>query len=257
MWEPLSASLRARYPSLAGRHVVISGGASGIGAALAMAFAAQQARVTVLDIDDSAASALGERLPDLRYRHCDLTDIDSLRAALRALEREAPIDVLISNAADDRRQAFFEIEPADWDRSQAINLRAHFFAAQAAAHGMRERGRGTIINLGSVAWMRGNPAMSGYTTAKAGIHGLTRTLARELGPHGIRVNSLVPGAVVTDKQQRLWRTPEQDAEFLALQALGFRLLPDDIAAMAMFLAADDSRGCTAQAFVVDAGLTVH
>ncbi|NIC05657.1 SDR family oxidoreductase [Halomonas sp. DX6] len=257
MWAPLTRERRAHYPTLSGRHVVITGGASGIGAAMIEAFLAQGSQVSILDIDDEAARALQATLgksASLSYRHCDLTDIAVLRETLKDLEQGLPIDALINNAANDRRQAFDDIEPEDWDHSQATNLRHHFFAAQAVARGMRERGCGVILNLGSVSWMRGNPSMSGYTTAKAGIHGLTRTLARELGPHGIRVNSLVPGAVITEKQTRLWRTPEQDAEFLSQQSLKFRLEPDDISAMALFLAADDSRGMTAQSIVVDAGL---
>ena len=165
------------------------------------------------------------------------------------------IGVLINNAGKDDRQAFASIEPEDWRRLLSFNLDHQFFAAQAVAPGMAARGGGSIIMLGSVSWMRGRPGMAGYTTAKAAINGLTRTLARELGPTGVRVNCIVPGAILTDRQKALWLTPELDAEFISLQALKFRLTAEHVARMALFLGSDESGGCTGANFVVDGGLT--
>ena len=244
-----------RYASLAGRNVVITGGASGIGAEMVVAFASQGARVAFLDLDgdggNQTAAATGAA-----FHLCDLTDIPALRATIGVIEAEAgSIDVLVNNAGRDDRHALAEVEPDGWRRALAFNLDHQFFATQAVARGMAERGRGVVIMLGSVSWMRGRPNMVGYTTAKAAINGLTRTLARELGPSGIRVNCIVPGAIVTDRQLRLWTTPAQNQQFLDLQALKFRLDASHVARMALFLASDESAGCTGANFIVDAGLT--
>lgn len=244
-----------RYHSLRGRSVLITGGASGIGAELVSAFAAQQARVTFLDIDlergERHAQATGSR-----FLPCDLLDIDALRAAISRVEAEqGGIDVLVNNAGRDDRQGFADIEPADWRRMLALNVDHQFFASQAVAPGMSRSGRGSIILLGSVSWMRGRPGMAGYTTSKAAINGLTRTLARELGPAGIRVNCIVPGAILTERQRELWLTPQLDAQFIDLQALKFRLTPEHVARVALYLGSDESMGCTGANFVVDAGLT--
>jgi len=244
-----------RYHSLRGRSVLITGGASGIGEELVRAFAAQEAAVTFLDIDrergERHAQATGSRVV-----LCDLLDVDALRAAVARVEAEqGGIDVLVNNAGRDDRQSFADIEPADWRRMLALNVDHQFFASQAVAAGMASRGRGSIIMLGSVSWMRGRPGMAGYTTAKAAINGLTRTLARELGPAGIRVNCIVPGAISTERQRALWLTPQLDAEFVNLQALKFRLTPEHVARLALYLGSDESAGCTGANFVVDAGLT--
>ncbi|OBX35853.1 gluconate 5-dehydrogenase [Halomonas elongata] len=172
-------------------------------------------------------------------------------------EELGPIDVLINNAGLDDRHALEELTPEYWDNCQAINLRHHVFAIQAVLPAMKQRGEGSIINLGSISWMRGRPGMVGYTTAKAAINGLTRTLAQEIGGHGIRVNSLVPGAIRTERQERMWLTPELNQRFLDQQALKFRLEADDVARIALFLGSAESRGCTGQNFVVDAGLTLN
>jgi NAD(P)-dependent dehydrogenase (short-subunit alcohol dehydrogenase family) len=243
------------YRSLRGRSVLITGGASGIGAEMVRAFAAQEARVVFLDVDrehgEAHAQATGSG-----FLPCDLLDIEALRAAVAQVEAEqGGIDVLVNNAGRDDRQSFADIEPADWRRMLALNLDHHFFATQAAAAGMSRRGRGSIIMLGSVSWMRGRPGMAGYTSAKAAINGLTRTLARELGPAGVRVNCIVPGAILTERQRALWLTPERDAEFIDLQALKFRLTPEHVARMALYLGSDESVGCTGANFMVDAGLT--
>ncbi len=249
----------AHYPSLAGRSVFVSGGGSGIGAALVRAFVAQAARVAFIDIAAEPARALAAELgAAARVIECDVRDIAALQAALaQAHQAFGPVRVLLNNAARDDRHAIDTVTPARWDDCLAVNLRHHFFATQAVAPAMADAGGGSIINMGSVSWMRGRPGMAGYTASKAAINGLTRTLARELGGGNIRVNSIVPGAIVTERQTALWRTPEKDREFLALQALKFALDEDDIARMALFLAADDSRGCTGQNFVVDAGLTLN
>jgi NAD(P)-dependent dehydrogenase (short-subunit alcohol dehydrogenase family) len=246
-----------RYASLAGAGVLITGGASGIGAEEVRAFHAQGAHVTFLDIDDAAAGQLGSELPGVSYLHCDLTDIAALRAAVDASEAACPLAVLVNNAARDDRHDFFAVEPADWHRHLALNLDHQLFATQAAARHMRTRGSGTILLTGSVSWMRARPGLVAYTAAKAAINGMTRTIARELGPLGIRVNCIVPGAIRTARQAALWRTPESDAAFLELQALKFHLDGSHVAHMALFLASDQATGCTGQNFVVDAGVTLN
>jgi NAD(P)-dependent dehydrogenase (short-subunit alcohol dehydrogenase family) len=248
---------RARYPDLAGRGVFISGGATGIGAAFVAAFAAQGSRVTFVDVADASAQALVERLgPErLRYAHCDVRDIAALQFAVAAAESTfGPLRVLINNAARDDRHALADVTPDYWDASLAVNLRHHFFATQAVAPGMMRAGGGSIINLGSVSWMRGVAGFAAYSTSKAAINGLTRTLARELGVHNIRVNSIVPGAIVTERQKALWLTPEKEQAFLDAQCLKFRLSEEDVARTALFLASDEARGITGQNLIVDAGL---
>lgn len=249
----------ACYPSLAGRGVIVTGGASGIGAELVRAFTQQDARVGFIDIDWAAASTLVESLANSPhppiFANADVRDLPRFQEALGLLMNDlGPVHVLINNAANDQRMSFQNITPEYWDESQAVNLRHHVFASQQLARLMTLQQQGVILNLGSVSWQRGRTGFIGYSTAKAAIHGLTRCLARELGPSGIRVNSIMPGAVLTEKQARLWRTPEETEQFHRLQALPIDLTADDIAAMALFLAADDSRGVTGQNFIVDAGL---
>lgn len=245
----------ARYPDLAGRTVFVSGGASGIGAAFVRAFAAQDARVAFVDIDDAAGQALADALgEDVRYVHCDVRDIAALQDAIRAAtDALGTIRVLINNAARDDRRADADVTPDYWDDMLDVNLRHHFFAAQAVAPAMAAAGGGAIINMGSVSWMRGRTGMSAYTTSKAGIMGLTRTLARALGGDGIRVNCIVPGAVDTPRQKG-WFTPEQEREFLALQCLRFRVSETDVARAALFLGSEEARAITGHGLVVDAGL---
>lgn len=246
--------MTARYPDLAGAAVLVTGGASGIGAAIVRAYAGQGARVAFLDIAEAEGRALVEET-GARFLPCDLTDIAALREAVAEAEAGNGLDVLVNNAGRDDRQEMAAVEPEDWRRMLALNLDHHFFATQAAAPGMAARGGGSVILLGSISWMRGRPGMVGYTTAKAAINGLTKTLARELGPRGIRVNCLVPGAIRTARQEALWLTPEKEREFLDLQALKLRLDPGHIARLALFLGAEDSAGCTGANFVCDAGLT--
>ena len=249
-----------RYRSLAGKGIVITGGASGIGAAMVEAFAVQGALVDFLDIDEDAAKTLISNLDGkpVRFHRCDVTDTASLRCTLAAVEEgSGPIHTLVNNAARDDRHPIEAVEPGYWNENLAINLNHHFFATQAVAPAMARRGTGSIIMLGSVAWMRGRPGLVAYTTAKAAINGLTRTLARELGENGIRVNCIVPGAIATERQARLWRTPALEQEFFERQALKLRLDASHVARMALFLASDEAAGCTAQNFIVDAGITVN
>jgi NAD(P)-dependent dehydrogenase (short-subunit alcohol dehydrogenase family) len=246
----------AIYSDLAGRTVFISGGGSGIGAAFVRAFAAQGCAVGFVDVADEPSQALAAALGDrVRYWRCDVRDIPALRATLGALaDAFGPVTVLLNNAARDDRHAFADVTPEYWDENLSVNLRHHFFAAQAVAPGMTAAGGGSVINMGSVSWMRGRPQMVAYTTSKAAIMGLTRTLARSLGGAGIRVNSIVPGAIVTERQRAMWFSPEQDAEFLAQQCLKFRLSEDDITGTALFLASDAARAITGQSIIVDGGL---
>lgn len=242
------------YRSLKNRSVLITGGASGIGAALVEAFAAQGSMVSFIDIDAGAGTALAAHT-GARFIACDLLDIAALRAAVAEVEAaQDGIGVLVNNAGKDDRQPLASIQPADWHRLLALNLDHQFFASQAVAPGMGVRAGGSIIMLGSVSWMRGRPGMAGYTTAKAAINGLTRTLARELGPSGVRVNCIVPGAILTERQRALWLTPELDAQFIDLQALKFRLGAEHVARVALFLGSDESAGCTGANFIVDGGL---
>jgi NAD(P)-dependent dehydrogenase (short-subunit alcohol dehydrogenase family) len=245
----------AQYRSLTGRSVVVTGGASGIGEEMVRAFVAQGARVSFIDIAKDAGEALASET-GASFHACDVTDIPALRKALSRIEDEhGSVDVLVNNAGKDDRHYITEVEPDYWRRALALNLDHQFFATQAVSKGMAARGAGSIIMLGSISWMRGRPGMVGYTTAKAAINGMTRTLARELGPVGIRVNCIVPGAILTERQKALWLTPELNQQFLDLQALKFRLDAGHVARMALFLASDESGGCTGANFIVDAGLT--
>jgi NAD(P)-dependent dehydrogenase (short-subunit alcohol dehydrogenase family) len=250
-------SRAASYPSLAGRTAFVSGGGSGIGAAIVTRLAQQGCKVAFCDLADEPSQTLAAGLAPaaVRYHACDVRDVPALEAVLAAVAREwGPITVLVNNAARDDRHALETVTPEYWDDALAVNLRHHFFAAQAVAPGMTEAGGGSIINLGSVSWMRGTPGMAAYTAAKAAINGLTRVLARELGPRNIRVNSVVPGAIDTPRQRKLWIGPDLEREFLAQQCLKFRLDEDDVARGVLFLASDDARGITGHNLIIDAGL---
>lgn len=246
----------ARYLDLAGRTVFVSGGGSGIGAAFVRAFAAQDCSVVFVDVADEPSQALARELGErVAFAHCDVRDVDALREAIAASARRyGPVRVLVNNAARDDRHAFDTVTPAYWDDNLATNLRHHFFAAQAVAPQMRDAGGGAILNLGSTSWMRGRPQLAAYTASKAAIMGLTRTLARELGAMNIRVNSIVPGAIDTERQRALWATPEREQQYVAEQCLKFRVVADDVARTALFLASEEARAITGQSLVVDAGL---
>ena len=252
----MPTAILARYPDLAGKTVFVSGGGSGIGAAFVRAFASQGCNVAFVDIADAPSCSLAAELgAAVRYWRCDVRDIVALKTAIaEAGKTFGPIRVLVNNAACDDRHRFDDMTPEYWDDNQAVNLRHQFFAAQAVAMQMDAAGGGSIINLGSVSWMRGRPALAGYTTAKAAINGLTRTLARELGTRNIRVNCIVPGAIATERQRALWLSPEQEQKFIEQQCLKFRLSEDDVARTALFLASDEARGVTGQNLIVDAGL---
>ncbi len=248
----------ARYPSLARRTVLVTGGASGIGAAIVEAFCQQGARVAFLDRDETAAAKLlgqldsGGEAP--LFLSCDLTDIAALREAIaRAAAALGPITILINNAARDDRHAIEAVTPEMWDGIMANNLRHQFFAAQAVIAGMAAAGGGAIVNLGSISWVVGQGGMPGYLSAKAAITGLTRALARDLGPKNIRVNTVLPGWTMTERQLTLWLTPEAEKDLMARQCLKCRLMPRDIANMVLFLTADDSAMCTNQSYIVDGG----
>lgn len=236
----------ATYPSLNGRRVIVTGGASGIGEGFVEAFAGQGAQVDFLDVADGSAVAART---GATYHRCDLTDTAALQAALAAI---GPVDVLVNNAANDDRHTVETVTPAYWEERLAVNLRHKFFAAQAVVPGMKAAGRGVILNLGSISWHLGLPDLVLYQTAKAAIEGMTRALARDLGRHGIRVNTIVPGNVQTPRQEK-WYTPEGEAEIVAAQCLDGRIQPADVAALALFLASDDARMMTGHDYFVDAG----
>jgi D-xylose 1-dehydrogenase len=245
----------AVYPSLAGKTVVVTGGGSGIGEMMVESFARQKARVFFLDVAENESKALAARLNGTtEFVKCDLTNLEALRAALADIEsRAGPIKVLVNNAANDDRHRFEEVTPAYWDQRIAVNLRHLYFAAQAVAPGMKRAGGGSIINLGSVAWHMSLPDLSVYETAKAGIEGMSRALARDLGEANIRVNCVVPGAIRTPRQTKLWHTPEEEAKILAQQCIKARVDPVHVTAMVLFLASDDAAMCTAHSYWVDAG----
>lgn len=243
----------ARYPSLAGKVVLVSGGATGIGASIVEHFAAQGSRVAFLDFDRKDGEAVAERT-GARFLYCDLRDIAALRAAVATVRQElGPVNVLVNNAARDDRHDWKTVEPDYWDERMHTNLRHQFFCIQAVAPDMQAVRAGSIINMGSVSWMKSEGGMPAYTTAKAAVRGLTRGLARDLGPWGIRVNEVVPGWIFTERQLALWAKPEAVAENMARQCLKERLYPPDVARMVLWLAADDSRMVTAQRFIVDGG----
>ncbi|UWZ84532.1 SDR family NAD(P)-dependent oxidoreductase [Occallatibacter riparius] len=255
----MSETQWARYPSLKDRVVLITGGATGIGSALVRAFAHQGARVAFFDVQDEPAVALRNELSVAGctaplYLHCDLTDVAALRESVeRVLAATGTVDVLVNNAANDQRHATEEVTPEFFDRGIAINLRPQFFMIQSVLPAMKKAGRGSIINMSSISWIIPTTGLPVYIAAKAAIVGLTRTLAHELGPEGIRVNAVLPGAIATEKQKRLVYTPEYSEEILSNQALKRQIEPEDVARLVLFLASDDSSAITNQSYVIDGG----
>jgi NAD(P)-dependent dehydrogenase (short-subunit alcohol dehydrogenase family) len=249
----------ARYPSLQGRVVFISGGATGIGASLVEHFAHQGSRVAFVDRQEEAGRALADGLaaaghPAPLFLPVDLRDIAALQQAVATVgERLGPVSVLVNNAAHDERHRIEDVTVEFWEDRMQVNLRHQFFAAQAVLPMMRAAGSGSIINMGSVSWHIGQGGMPAYTTAKAGIEGLTRGLARDLGPDRIRANCIIPGWIMTPRQIELWLTPEAERELMQAQCLKEKVFPADVARLALWLAAEDSRLCTSQTWVVDAG----
>ncbi len=252
-------SQHASYPSLDSRVVFVTGGGSGIGASIVEHFCAQRARVAFVDIERAPAETLVGTLtargyPAPNFIACDVRDIGALQAAIgEARARLGPIRILVNNAANDERHALDRVTPEYWDERFAVNLRHQFFAAQAIAPDMAAAGGGSIINLGSTSWLVGQGGMPAYLSAKAAVAGLTRALARDLGPMNIRVNSIVPGWIMTERQMRLWLTPAGEEELLRRQCLKRKLVPDDVARVVLFFASDDSAACTNQSYVVDGG----
>ena len=250
----------ALYPSLVGRVVFVSGGATGIGSDIVAAFVRNRARVGFIDLQRDAGEALSLSLAKEGeaplFVQGDVADIDSLRAAIERTHRHfGPIGALVNNAANDQRKRFDEVDPEFWDLSQNVNLRHHFFAAQAVHPQMRELGGGSIVNLSSIAWRAGAGEMPAYATAKAGVVGLTRALARAFGPDNIRVNAIEPGAVMTPRQRELWYKTEASVDAMVQRQMIRRVLDgSEVARAALFLAADDSGMITKQTLTVDAGL---
>jgi D-xylose 1-dehydrogenase len=243
----------AIYPSLKNKRVLVTGGGSGIGAAIVEGFVRQGAEVIFIDIAVEESVRLVARLESAGvkpvFQRCDLTVLAEVKAFFEGL---GPIDVLVNNAANDDRHALGDITPEYWDERMAVNLRHLLFCTQAVVPGMKSRGGGAIINFGSVSWHLGLADLVIYETAKAGIEGMTRGLARELGPHNIRVTCIVPGNVRTPRQLK-WYTPEGEAQIVAQQCLKDRLMPEHVASLVMFLASADARMCTGHAYWIDAG----
>jgi D-xylose 1-dehydrogenase len=243
----------AIYPSLAGKRVIVTGGGSGIGAGIVKSFAAQGAEVIFLDIAADESRILERSLSHSpippRFQHCDLTDLGSVQSTFSNI---GAVDVLVNNAANDDRHALGDVTAQYWDDRMAVNLRQLLFCTKAVAPGMKQSGGGAIINFGSISWHLGMANLVLYETAKAGIEGMTRALARELGPDNIRVTCVVPGNVRTPRQSK-WYTPEAEAEIVAQQCLKTRIEPEHVASLVMFLASDDGRLCTSHAYWIDAG----
>jgi NAD(P)-dependent dehydrogenase (short-subunit alcohol dehydrogenase family) len=249
----------ATYPSLYNKVVVITGGGSGIGAVMVELFARQGARVGFIDraIEPSTelVRTLNGSVPHVPvFVPCDITDIGAMQTALAQISSElGVVTALVNNAASDDRHSTAEITPEYWDERMAVNLRHQFFAIQAVIDGMTAAGGGSIVNISSISWLIPSTRQAAYITAKAGVVGLTRTLAHELGPANIRVNCVLPGAIMTERQRRLWVTPEYAAHILAAQALKRDLVPEDVARLVLFLAADDSSAITSQSYIIDGG----
>ncbi len=256
---PSDAIGQARYPELQGRRVFVTGGGSGIGAALVEAFAQQGAQVAFVDLAGPESAALAERIaaaghPRPWQRRCDVTDIAALQQAIADAASElGDFHALVNNVGSDDRHALAEVTPEYWDRRVAINQRPAFFAIQAVVPGMQRLGGGSIVNLGSTGWQNKTGGYPVYATAKSAVNGLTRGLAHELGAQRIRINIVTPGWVMTERQVALWLDEDGERELRRNQCLPDKVYPQDIAAMVLFLASDQARACTAQEFVVDAG----
>ena len=248
----------ATYPSLRDKVVLITGGGGGIGAQLTRRFAEQGAKVGFLDIAEELSTKLVAELKgagyEVLYRHCDLRDIGQLRDSIKAV-REAlgPIDILLNNAAHDQRHPTPEVTPEYFDERIAVNLKHQFFAAQAVLPDMQAAKKGVIINFGSLSWMVGQGGMAVYTAAKSAVLGLTRSLARDYGPDNIRVLSVAPGWIMTDRQRELWMTPEADKARMQAQCLKREMVPDDVARATLFFASDEAGAMTNQSYLVDGG----
>jgi NAD(P)-dependent dehydrogenase (short-subunit alcohol dehydrogenase family) len=243
----------ASYPSLKDKSVFVSGGGSGIGAAIVEHFAVQGSKVGFVDIDEAASTALAKKTGAL-FLKCDIRDVKAYQAAIAEVAaKHGAITALVNNAARDDRHDIADVTPEFWDERMAVNLRHAYFAIQAVAPGMKKAGGGSIVNFSSVSYHTMTPRLSVYQAAKAAVIGMTRGLARDLGPDKIRLNSITPGWIMTQRQIDLWLTPESEADLMKAQVLKEKVYPADIARMALFLASDDSRLISAQNFVVDGG----
>ena len=248
----------AIYPDLKGEVVLVTGGGSGIGEAIVRQFAAQQAKVAFIDIAVEPSRALVKELAEkgiqVHFEPCDLTDIPALQRSVAAIRKQlGPIHVLVNNAAHDERHATEEVTEAVWDSRIAVNLKHQFFCAQAVIADMKAAGRGSITNLGSISWIIGQGGMAGYTASKSAVLGLTRSLARDFGRYGIRVNAVAPGWIMTQRQLEKWITPETEAEIMARQCLKRKLEPAEVAKFIVFLASEEASACTNQHYIVDGG----
>tara|TARA_B100001564_G_scaffold353239_1_gene361870 strand:+ start:91 stop:861 length:771 start_codon:yes stop_codon:yes gene_type:complete len=252
----------ASYPSLKNKVVIVTGGASGIGESIVEQFVIQKSKVAFFDIQESLGKSLIQSMYEKHnirplFIKCNLKNIAELRESIQQVKKIlGPISILINNAANDERHNIDDVTSEYWDDRMNINLKHYFFSTQSVYKDMKKLGKGTIVNIGSFSWMKGQGGMPGYTTAKSAIMGLTRTLARDLGVHNIRVNCVVPGWIITDRQKELWLTPEIEKQQLADQCIKRMLVPEDISKAVLFFASDQSSGCTAQNYVVDGGI-VH
>ncbi|MEY8882109.1 SDR family NAD(P)-dependent oxidoreductase [Donghicola sp. XS_ASV15] len=244
----------AIYPSLKGRVVYVTGGASGIGAQIVAAMAEQGAQVGFVDLDAAGAAAVSDQYENVTHEICDLRNIDALREAFGHLkDRIGAAEVLVNNAARDDRHNWQDVTPEYWDERQATNIRHMFFAIQAVAPDMIAAGSGSIINMGSNSWFEASGGFPAYTTAKSAVQGLTRTMARDLGEHRIRVNAVIPGWVMTERQKELWVTEDALSAHLTRQCLPDPIDPVYLARMVLFLASDDAAMCSASSYMVEAG----
>ena len=249
----------ASYPSLKDKVVLITGGASGIGETIVENFLQQGSKVVFFDKEKELGLKLVSKLNNYNYKAifkvCDLVNIEDLKSKINQIREEVgPISILVNNAANDERHEIDSVTPEYWDNRMNVNLRHYFFATQSVYKDMQKLGKGTIVNIGSFSWMLGQGGMPGYTTAKSAIMGLTRTIARDLGIYNIRVNCVVPGWIITERQKKLWLTPEIEKQQLERQCIKRMLEPNDIAKPVLFFASDQSSGCTAQNYVVDGGI---
>mgnify|MGYP001157198545 FL=1 len=249
----------ANYPSLKDKLVLVTGGASGIGETIVENFLQQGSKVVFLDKEKELGLKLSSKLNNYNhkaiFKECDLVNIEDLKLKINQIRQEIGlISILINNAANDDRHDIDSVTPELWDNRMNVNLRHYFFTAQSVYKDMKKLGKGTVVNIGSFSWMLGQGGMPGYTTAKSAVAGLTRTLARDLGVYNIRVNCVVPGWIITDRQKKLWLTPEKEKAQIERQCIKRMLEPDDIAKPVLFFASDQSSGCTAQNYVVDGGV---
>tara|TARA_Y100001970_G_scaffold115112_1_gene143484 strand:+ start:9897 stop:10664 length:768 start_codon:yes stop_codon:yes gene_type:complete len=249
----------AKYSSLEDKVIIITGGASGIGTSIVEQFLIQGSKVAFIDKEKYLGKNLEEKFKNFKhkplFKYCDLTNIINLKKTINEIREELGlISVLVNNAANDERHSIDSVTEEFWDEKMNVNLKHYFFAIQSVCKDMQELGDGKIVNIGSFSWMLGQGNMPAYTTAKSAIMGLTRTIARDLGKFNIRVNCVVPGWIITERQKKLWLTPEAEKEQLERQCIKRMLYPEDIAKVVLFFASDQSSGCTAQNYVIDGGV---